>query len=238
MVSFDGKDGILFSADAFGKFGTVDADEGWSCEARRYYFNIVGKYGKQVQALLAKAAALDIKTICPLHGPVLTDTIPEVINLYKTWSAYEPENKGVFIAAASIHGNTLEAAEKMKEILEAKGCPRVAMADLSRDDIAECVEDGFRHSVLLCMASSYDGGVFAPMSDYLHHLAHKAFQNRTVALVENTSWAPSAIRTMKAEFEKMTNITLIDKTVSIKGRLTQQNISELEELADEIIKNI
>ena len=238
MVSFDSKDGVLFSADAFGKFGTVDADEGWSCEARRYYFNIVGKYGKQVQALLAKAALLDIKFICPLHGPILSDTIDEVISLYKTWSAYEPENRGVFIAAASIHGNTLEAAEKMKEILEEKGCPRVAFADLSRDDIAECVEDGFRHSVLLCMASSYDGGVFAPMSDYLHHLEHKAFQNRTVALVENTSWAPSAIRTMKAEFEKMKDITVLDKTVSIKTRLTEQNIKELEELADEIIKHV
>ncbi|MBR6392728.1 MAG: FprA family A-type flavoprotein, partial [Eubacterium sp.] len=218
--------------------GTTDADEGWSCEARRYYFNIVGKYGKQVQALLAKTEALDIKIICPLHGPILTDTIGDVINLYKTWSAYEPEDRGVFVAAASIHGNTLEAAEKMKEILEAKGCPRVAMANLSRDDIAECVEDGFRHSVLLCMASSYDGGVFAPMSDYLHHLEHKTFRNRTVALVENTSWAPSAIRTMKAEFEKMQDITVLDKTVSIKTRLTDESIKELEELADEIIKHI
>ncbi len=238
MVSYDEKDKVLFSADAFGKFGTVDADEGWSCEARRYYFNIVGKYGKQVQALLSKVGGLELNFICPLHGPVLSETIPDVISLYKTWSAYEPEDRGVFIAAASIHGNTLEAAEKMKEILEEKGCPRVAFADLSRDDIAECVEDGFRHSVLLCMASSYDGGVFAPMSDYLHHLEHKAFQNRTVALVENTSWAPSAIRTMKAEFEKMKDINVLDKTVSIKTRLTEDNIRELEELADEIIKNV
>ncbi|MBR7073080.1 MAG: MBL fold metallo-hydrolase [Eubacterium sp.] len=238
IVSYDSADKVLFSADAFGKFGTVDADEGWSCEARRYYFNIVGKYGKQVQALLKKAAALDIKTICPLHGPVLTDTIPEVLKLYNTWSAYEPEDKGVFIACASIHGNTLEAAEKMKEILEKKGCPRVAMADLCREDIAECVEDGFRHSVLLCMASSYDGGVFAPMSDYLNHLKHKAFQNRKVALVENTSWAPSAIRTMKAEFEDMKDITILDITVSIKTRLTAENIKELEELADLIIENV
>ena len=238
MVSYESTDKVLFSADAFGKFGTVDADEGWSCEARRYYFNIVGKYGKQVQALLAKVAKLDIQVICPLHGPILTDTIPEVVKLYDTWSKYEPENRGVFIAVASIHGNTLGAAEKMKEILEAKGCPRVAMADLSRDDIAECVEDGFRHSVLLCMASSYDAGVFAPMADYLHHLQVKTFQNRTVALVENTSWAPSAIKTMKAEFEKMSNITVLDKTVSIKTRVTEQNIKELEELADEIIKSI
>lgn len=238
MVSYESKDKVLFSADAFGKFGTIDADEGWSCEARRYYFNIVGKYGKQVQALLAKAAKLDIATICPLHGPILTETIPEVVKLYDTWSKYEPENRGVFIACASIHGNTLGAAEKMKEILEAKGCPRVAMADLCREDIAECVEDGFRHSVLLCMASSYDAGVFAPMADYLHHLEIKTFQNRTVALVENTSWAPSAIRTMKAQFEKMCNINILDKTVSIKTRLTEENIKELEELADEIMKNV
>ena len=238
MVSYDSADKVLFSADAFGKFGTVDADEGWSCEARRYYFNIVGKYGMQVQGLLKKAAALDIQTICPLHGPVLTDTIPEVVKLYDTWSKYEPEDRGVFIACASIHGNTLEAAEKMKEILEAKGCPRVAMADICREDMAEAVEDGFRHSVLLCMASSYDAGVFAPMADYLHHLRIKTFRNRTVALVENTSWAPSALKTMKAEFEQMQNITILDKTVSIKTRVTEQNIKELEELADEIIKAV
>ena len=236
MVTYDSTDKVLFSADAFGKFGTTDADEGWSCEARRYYFNIVGKYGKQVQALLKKAGALEIKTICPLHGPVLTDTIPEVLALYNTWSSYQPEDKGVFIACASIHGNTMQAAEKLKKLLEEKGCPRVVLADLTRDDIAECVEDSFRHSHLVCMASSYDAGVFAPMSDYLHHLESKAFQNRTVALVENASWAPSAVRTMKAEFEKMKDITLIDKTVTIKTRVTDQAIAELSELADEIMK--
>ncbi len=238
IVSYESCEKILFSADAFGKFGTTDADEGWSCEARRYYFNIVGKYGDKVQSLLKKAAALDIETICPLHGPILTDTIPEVLSLYNTWSSYEAEDKGVFIAYASIHGNTEQAALKMKEILEKKGCPRVAIANLSRDDIAECVEDGFRHSVLLCMASSYDAGVFAPMSDYLHHLQSKAFQNRTVALVENFSWAASAIRTMKSEFESMKNINIIDKTVSIKTRLTDNNIKELSELADIIIEAI
>lgn len=236
MVSYDSTDKVLFSADAFGKFGTTDADEGWSCEARRYYFNIVGKYGKQVQALLKKAAGLDIKTICPLHGPILTDTIPEVLRLYDIWSKYEAEDRGVFIAYATIHGNTGEAAHKLKEMLEEKGCPRVAIGDLSRDDIAECVEDGFRHSVLVCMASSYDAGVFAPMSDYIHHLKSKAFQNRTVALVENASWAPSALRTMKAEFEQMSNITLLDKTVSIKTRVSQSTVAELNELADEIMK--
>ena len=236
MVSYESSEKILFSADAFGKFGTVDADEAWNCEARRYYFNIVGKYGKPVQTLLGKAAKLDIATICPLHGPVLTDTIPEVVDLYKKWSTYEPENEGVFIACASIHGNTWSAAQKLKEILEAKGCPRVAIADLTRDDLAEAVEDGFRHSVLVCMASSYDAGVFTPMEDYLNRLEHKAFQNRTVALVENASWAPSAIKVMKAHFEKMANITLVDKTVTIKTILTDAYVSELEELADEIMQ--
>lgn len=238
LVSYESSEKVLFSADAFGKFGTTDADEGWSCEARRYYFNIVGKFGAQVQALLKKAAGLDIKTICPLHGPILTDTIPEVLKLYNTWSSYEPEDRGVFIACASIHGNTLKAAEKLKEILEEKGCPRVALADLTRDDIAECVEDGFRHSVLVCMASSYDGGVFAPMDDYLNHLAHKAFQNRAVALVENASWAPCAIRAMKAHFENMKNIKLLDKTVSIRTRMTDENVEQLGALADEIMQNI
>ena len=235
MMSYESSEKVLFSADAFGKFGAIDADEGWSCEARRYYFNIVGKYGAQVQAVLKKASGLDIKTICPLHGPILTDTIPEVLSLYNTWSSYQPENEGVFIAYASIHGNTAEAAERMKKILEEKGCPRVAIADLSRDDIAECVEDAFRHSTLLCMAASYDGGVFAPMADFIHHLKSKAFQNRRVAFVENTSWAPTAIKTMKAEFEQMKNITIVDKTVSIKTTVKPETIAELEELA-EIIK--
>lgn len=234
MVSYESSEKVLFSADAFGKFGAIDADEGWSCEARRYYFNIVGKYGAAVQTLLKKAAALDIKTICPLHGPVLTDTIPEVLNLYNTWSSYEPENEGVFIAYASIHGNTAQAAEMMKDMLEKKGCPRVAIADLSRDDIAECVEDAFRHSTLLCMAASYDGGVFAPMSDYLHHLKSKAFQNRKVAIVENASWAPSAAKTMKAELETMKNITFVGDTVTIKTRVTEEDIKKLDALAEAI----
>lgn len=236
MVSYESSEKVLFSADAFGKFGTTDADEKWNCEARRYYFNIVGKYGAQVQTLLKKASALDIQTICPLHGPVLTDTIPEVLSLYNTWSLYQPEDKGVF-AYASIHGNTEHAAFKMKEILEEKGCPRVAIANLSRDDIAECVEDGFRHSVLLCMASSYDAGVFAPMADYIHHLASKAFQNRTVALVENFSWGATAAKTMKAEFEKMKNINILENVVSIKTRMTDENVKQLEALADELIAN-
>lgn len=234
MMSYESSEKVLFSADAFGKFGALDADEGWSCEARRYYFNIVGKYGAQVQAVLKKAASLDIKTICPLHGPILTDTIPQVLDLYNTWSSYEPEDEGVFIAYASIHGNTAKAAEMMKEILEKKGCPRVAIADLSRDDIAECVEDAFRHSTLLCMASSYDGGVFAPMSDFIHHLKSKAFQNRKVAFVENGSWAPTAAKTMRAEFEQMKNITFVGDTVTIRTTVKDADIAALEKLADEI----
>lgn len=236
MVTYESTEKVLFSADAFGKFGIADADEGWNCEARRYYFNIVGKYGTQVQNLLKKVAGLELKAICSLHGPVLTDTIPEVLKLYNTWSSYEPEDRGVFIACASIHGNTMKAAEEMKQLLENKGCPRVVLADLTREDIAECVEDAFRHSVLLCMASSYDAGVFSPMADFIHHLQSKAYQNRTVALVENTSWAPSAVRTMKSEFEKMKNIKLLDKTVSIKTRLTDDSRAQLGELADEIMK--
>lgn len=235
MLSYESTEKVLFSADAFGKFGAIDADEGWSCEARRYYFNIVGKYGAPVQTLLKKAANLEIKTICPLHGPILTDTIPEVLRLYDIWSSYKPENEGVFIAFASIHGNTAEAAYKMKEILEEKGCPRVAIADLSRDDIAECVEDAFRHSTLLCMASSYDAGVFAPMSDFLHHLKSKAFQNRNVALVENASWAPSAAKTMKAEFEQMKNITFIGDVITIKTKVKDSDIEALKALAEQLI---
>ena len=235
MLSYDSCDKVLFSADAFGKFGALDADEGWSCEARRYYFNIVGKYGAPVGTLLKKATALDIKIICPLHGPILTDTIPEVLNLYSIWSSYKPENEGVFIAFASIHGNTAEAAYKMKEILENKGCKRVAIADLSRDDIAECVEDAFRHSTLLCMASSYDAGVFAPMSDFIHHLKSKAFQNRNVALVENGSWAPSAAKTMKSEFEQMKNITFVGDTVTIKTRVKPSDVEALEKLAEQFV---
>ncbi len=235
MLSYESSEKILFSADAFGKFGAIDADEGWSCEARRYYFNIVGKYGTPVQTLLKKAASLEINTICPLHGPILTDTIPEVLRLYDIWSSYQPEDEGVFIAYASIHGNTAAAAENMKKILEAKGCPRVAIADLSRDDIAECVEDAFRHSTLLCMASSYDAGVFAPMSDFIHHLKSKAFQNRKVAFVENGSWAPTAAKTMRAEFEQMKNITFVGDVVTIKTRVKPEDIKAMEKLADELI---
>ena len=236
MLSYEISEKALFSADAFGKFGALDADESWNCEARRYYFNIVGKYGIPVSNLLKKASTLEINTIYPLHGPVLTDTIPEVLKLYTTWAAYEPEDEGVFIAYASMHGNTAEAANKMKEILEAKGAAKVAIADLSRDDMAECVEDAFRYSTLLCMAPSYDGGVFLPMADFIHHLKSKLYQNRRVALVENASWAPSAVKAMKAEFEQMKNIDLIENTVTIKTTVKESDIEALSNLADEILK--
>lgn len=236
MLSYEISEKALFSADAFGKFGALDIDESWNCEARRYYFNIVGKYGLPVSNLLKKASTLEINTIYPLHGPVLTDTIPEVLKLYTTWAAYEPEDEGVFIAYASMHGNTAEAANKMKEILEAKGAAKVAIADLSRDDMAECVEDAFRYSTLLCMAPSYDGGVFLPMADFIHHLKSKLYQNRRVALVENASWAPSAVKAMKAEFEQMKNIDLIENTVTIKTTVKESDIEALSNLADEILK--
>ena len=236
MLSYEISEKALFSADAFGKFGALDIDESWNCEARRYYFNIVGKYGIPVSNLLKKASTLEINTIYPLHGPVLTDTIPEVLKLYTTWAAYEPEDEGVFIAYASMHGNTAEAANKMKEILESKGAAKVAIADLSRDDMAECVEDAFRYSTLLCMAPSYDGGVFLPMADFIHHLKSKLYQNRRVALVENASWAPSAVKAMKAEFEQMKNIDLIENTVTIKTTVKESDIEALSTLADEILK--
>ncbi len=236
MLSYEISEKALFSADAFGKFGALDIDESWNCEARRYYFNIVGKYGLPVSNLLKKAGTLEINTIYPLHGPVLTDTIPEVLNLYTTWAAYEPEDEGVFIAYASMHGNTAEAANKMKEILEAKGAAKVAIGDLSRDDMAKCVENAFRYSTLLCMAPSYDGGVFLPMADFIHHLKSKLYQNRRVALVENASWAPSAVKAMKAEFEQMKNIDLIENTVTIKTTVKESDIEALSALADEILK--
>lgn len=235
MVSYEKAEKVLFSADAFGKFGALDADEAWNCEARRYYFNIVGKYGLPVSNLLKKASALEINTICPLHGPVLTDTINEVLNLYTTWSSYEAEDDGVFIAYASMHGNTKEAAEIFKKILEEKGNKKVAIADLSRSDMAECVEDAFRYSTLVCMAPSYDGGVFAPMSDFISHLKSKLYQNRKVALVENASWAPSAVKAMKAEFEQMKNITLVENTVTIKTTVKDEDVKALEALAEEVL---
>ena len=232
MMTFEISEGAFFSADAFGKFGTLDTDEDWACEARRYYFNIVGKYGAQVQAVLKKAAALDIKMILPLHGPILTENLDYYVGLYNTWSSYEPENKGIFIACASIHGNTLAAAEKLKEMLEARGAEKVSLSDITRDDQAEAVEDAFRYDRLVLMSSSYDGGVFPPMEELLMHLRDKTYRNRKIAIVENGSWAPSAARVIKGYVEKFKDITLIEPVVTIKSALNAESEKALAELAD------
>ncbi|MCD7722882.1 MAG: FprA family A-type flavoprotein [Clostridiales bacterium] len=235
IMTYEQSERVLFSADAFGKFGAFDCDEDWACEARRYYFNIVGKYGQPVQTLLKKVLALDVRVICALHGPVLSENLEYYINLYNTWSSYSVESEGVFIAYASIYGNTEKAVFKLKEILEKKGCPRVAISNLAKDDIAEAVADAFRYGKEVFMAASYDGGVFPPMEAFLCHLKSKAFQNRRVALVENGSWGPTAARAMKALIEPMKNITLCDKSVTIKTTLSKANETQLEELADEIL---
>lgn len=235
MVTYESSQKVLFTADAFGKFGSLDTDEDWACEARRYYFNIVGKYGAPVQTLLKKLASKEVNVICPLHGPILSENIEYYINLYNIWSSYEVEAEGVFVAYASIHGNTKDAALKMKEILEAKGCPKVAISDLAREDIAEAVEDAFKYGKVILMAASYDGGVFPPMESFLHHLKSKAYQNRKVALVENGSWAPSATKAMKAVLETMKNVTICENTVTIKSVMKDANIAEMETLADEIL---
>ncbi len=236
MVSYEESEKVLFTADAFGKFGALDCDEDWACEARRYYFNIVGKYGAPVQTLLKKTSALDVRIICPLHGPVLSENLEYYINLYNIWSSYGVEAEGVFIAYASIHGNTEKAALKLKEILEAKGCKKVPITDLSRDDIAEAVEDAFKYGKMVLLAASYDGGVFPPMEAFLHHLKSKAYQNRTVALVENGSWAPCASRAMASILEPMKNISICENKVSIKSTMKAADIEALETLADEILK--
>ncbi len=234
MVTYEKSEGILFSADGFGKFGTLDADEDWECEARRYYFNIVGKYGMQVQNLLKKASALDIKMICPLHGPILKENLGYYIDKYNVWSSYEPEDKGIFIAFASIHGNTAKAAYKFAEMLEAKG-EKVVVSDLSREDMAEVIEDAFRYDRMVLMASSYDGGVFPVMEDFLCHLRNKNFQNRKVAVIENGTWAPSAGKKMLAYLEELKNITIYDTKITIKSALSSENIEEMKTLANELV---
>lgn len=236
MVEYEKTEKILFSADAFGKFGALDTDEDWACEARRYYFNIVGKYGGPVQTLLKKAANLEIKTICPLHGPILTENLEYYINLYNTWSSYEPEKDGVFIACASVYGNTKNAALKLKEILEEKGV-KVSFSDITRDDMAEAVEDAFKYSKIVLAASSYDGGVFPPMEELLYHLKAKAFQNRKIGIIENGSWAPSAARTIKATLESMKNISVCENTVTVKSAFKESDVPALEALAQEIVND-
>lgn len=236
MVTYESSEKILFSADGFGKFGAMDAedDEGWSCEARRYYFNIVGKYGASVQALLKKAAKLDIAMICPLHGPILKEDLGYYIGLYDTWSSYKPENKGVLVAYASIHGNTGKAAQKLAELLRAKGVEKVVVSDLAREDMAEVIEDAFRYDRMVVAGASYDGGVFPCMQDFLHHLQSKAYQKRTVGILENGSWGPTAGRTMKTILETMKNITIVEPMVTIKSTLKEENMADLEALADAI----
>lgn len=235
MVTYEFSEKILFSADGFGKFGALDTDEDWACEARRYYFNICGKYGAQVQALLKKAAALDIKTICPLHGPILSENLEYYINLYNTWSKYEPETDGVFIAYCSIHGNTEIAAKKLFDILQSKTDKKISIADLAREDMAECIEDAFRYSKMIVAAPSYDADVFPVMNDFLHHLKIKGYKNRTVGIIENGSWAPTAARVMNGYFEGMKDITVVPTKVTIRASLKDSDIALLEQLADEIL---
>ena len=235
MMTYEQSEKVFFSADAFGKFGTIDTEEDWACEARRYYFNIVGKYGAPVQMLMKKAAALDIAVIAPLHGPILSENLSYYLDLYQTWSTYQAESKGVFIAVASIHGNTLAAAKKLEELLLAKGEERVVVSEISREDMAEIVEDAFRHDRMVLAAASYDAGVFLPMHDLLTHLSYKGFQNRKVGLIENGSWAPSAARTMRGLLEPMKNIEILEPVVSIRSSMKEEDLPQLEALADALI---
>lgn len=235
MVEYESSEKVLFSADAFGKFGALDTDEDWACEARRYYFNIVGKYGAQASALLKKAGALDIRTICPLHGPILKENLSYYIDKYVTWSSYAPEDDGVFVAYASIHGNTGKAAKKLGEILEKKGAKKVVVTDLSREDLAEAVEDAFRYDKLVVCCATYDGGLFPIMEDFLYHLKSKNFQNKKVAFMENGSWAPIANKKMVEYFEGMKNMTLCENKVTIKSTMKEADLPAMEALADEIV---
>ena len=235
MMTYDKCDKVLFSADGFGKFGALDTDEAWDDEARRYYFNIVGKYGPQVQSVLKKAAGLDIRIICPLHGPVLKEDLGHYLDKYNIWSSYGVESEGVFIACASIHGHTAAAMEKLAEILKAKGCPKVVMADLTRDDTAKALENAFRYGKVVLAAASYNAGVMPAMEDFLHHLKGKNYQKRTVALVENGSWAPTAARTMREILGQTKDITVVEPAVTIRGALKDSDLPALEALADAIL---
>ena len=235
MVAYESSEKILFSADGFGKFGALDTEEDWACEARRYYFNIVGKYGVQVQALLKKAAGLDIQMICPLHGPILKENLGYYIDKYNTWSSYQPEDKGIFVASASIHGNTKAAAEKLVEKLQAKTDLKVAFTDLTRDDLAEAVEDAFRYDRLVVCCPTYDGGLFPVMEDFLHHLKAKNYQKRTVGFVENGTWAPVAGKQMRALFEGMKEITMLDPTVTIRSTLNDASEAQMDALVEALL---
>ena len=234
IVSYDSYDKVLFSADGFGKFGALDAEEDWACEARRYYIGIVGKYGPQVQALLKKAAGLDIRIICPLHGPVLTENLGYYINLYDIWSSYRAESEGVLIAYTSVYGNTKAAVELLAQKLEEKGCPKVTVADLARDDMAEAVEDAFRYGKLVLATTTYNADIFPFMKEFVHHLTERNYQNRTIGLVENGSWAPMAAKVMKGMLEKSRNITFTDTTVKILSALNDDSRAQIDALAAEL----
>ena len=238
MVTYESSEKVLFSADGFGKFGALSLTENadWACEARRYYFNIVGKYGMQVQSVLKKASKLDIKTICPLHGPILRENLGYYINKYDIWSKYETESEGVYIACASIHGNTLKVCEKLKEILEEKGLEKVVLADLSREDWAEAVEDSFRYGKIVFASATYDMGIFTPMRDLLLNLKERNYQNKKVAIIENGTWAPNAARCMKEIISTMKNIEIVEPVVTIKSTLKEENIEKLNELAEKLLK--
>lgn len=233
MVEYETTEKVLFSADGFGKFGALSHDEDWACEARRYYFNIVGKYGAPVQALLKKASTLDIKMICPLHGPILKDNLGYYIDKYQIWSSYQSEDEGVLVASASIHGNTKEVALKVVDLLKEKGI-KVAFTDLTRDDMAEAVEDAFRYSKMILAGATYDGGVFSPMEDFLHRLQHKGYQNKTVGIIENGSWAPLANKVMKEMLTPMKNVTICENTVTIKSTYKDENQEAINQLVEEI----
>ncbi len=236
MVTYDSTDKVLFSADGFGKFGALDTDEDWACEARRYYFGIVGKYGAQVQALLKKAATLDIEKICPLHGPVLTENLGYYLNLYDIWSSYGVECDGVFIAYTSVYGHTKQAAELLACELKALGCAKVAMADLARDDMAEAVEDAFKYGKLILATTTYNADIFPFMREFIDHLTERNYQNRTIGVIENGSWAPMAAKVIKAKFEKSKNITWLDTTVTITSSMSDDNRLAIKQMAQELMK--
>ena len=236
MVTYDSKDKVLFSADAFGKFGALDVEEDWTCEARRYYFGIVGKYGVQAQALLKKAAGLDIQTICALHGPILKENLGYYLDLYNTWSSYGVESEGVVIAYTSVYGNTKKAVELLADKLTALGCPKVTVTDLARDDMAEAVEDAFRYGKLVLATTTYNGDIFPFMKTFIEHLTERGYRNRTIGLIENGSWAPTAAKTMLKMFEGSKNLTFTDTTVTIKSAVNTENEAQIAALAEELYK--
>ncbi len=235
MVTYDAHDKVLFSADGFGKFGALDADEDWACEARRYYFGIVGKFGMQVQNLLKKAAALDIQIICPLHGPVLKENLEYYVNLYQIWSSYGVESEGIMIAYTSVYGHTRAAAELLAEKLTAKGCPKVVVADLAREDMAECVEDAFRYGKLVLATTTYNAEMFPFMREFIDELISHSYQNRTIALMENGTWAPMAGKAMRARLEGCKDITFAENAVQIRSALNEENVAQIEALAEELM---